>query len=192
MENLFGPYGFTLALTCVCVVFAVLFLLQLCYTLVGRFFVLKDARTRLTRRAKRLREIGELPPVREIHDSESGIITINRNPRPYGEIPMPVVLPLNVKLGQATAHTDEFISGNTSSMANTKLAYGTVVSPLPGVITNIFVSEGSRVTAGKKICTLEAMKMENIIEAERSGIVKAIYVKEGDSILEGAKIVMIS
>lgn len=69
---------------------------------------------------------------------------------------------------------------------------GTVVkSPLPGVIIGISVNVGDKVAAGDKLVTLEAMKMENAIEAECGGTVKAIHVQKGDSVLEGAKIVTI-
>lgn len=66
-----------------------------------------------------------------------------------------------------------------------------IVSPLPGVIIGINVNVGDKVKAGQCLVTLEAMKMENAIEAECDGTVKKIFVRKGDSILEGAKIIMI-
>lgn len=66
-----------------------------------------------------------------------------------------------------------------------------ITSPLPGVILGINVNVGDQVKAGQCLAVLEAMKMENAIEAERAGVVKKIYVQKGDSILEGAKIIMI-
>lgn len=67
-----------------------------------------------------------------------------------------------------------------------------VTSPLPGVILSVNVSVGSQVKAGDKVAVLEAMKMENDIEAEVSGTVTAIHVQKGDSVLEGAAIVSIA
>lgn len=67
-----------------------------------------------------------------------------------------------------------------------------IVSPLPGVIISIDVAVGDKVAAGQKVAVLEAMKMENAIEAESAGTVQAIHVQKGDSILEGAKIVTIA
>lgn len=67
-----------------------------------------------------------------------------------------------------------------------------VTSPLPGVIIGISVNVGDRISAGSTIATLEAMKMENAIEAEFGGTVTAIHVQKGDSVLEGARIVTIS
>lgn len=66
-----------------------------------------------------------------------------------------------------------------------------VTSPLPGVIIGINVNVGDSVKVGQRLATLEAMKMENAIEAECAGTVKKIFVQKGDSILEGAKIIMI-
>lgn len=66
-----------------------------------------------------------------------------------------------------------------------------VNSPLPGVIVEVSVKEGQKVSAGQKVAVLEAMKMENEIAAPREGTVTAVYVSKGDSILEGAPIVSI-
>lgn len=186
MSNLLGPYGFSLALTCICVVFSVLVLLYLSYALVGKLFAGRSSKDTDAEDA-----VADAPEDRKVSDKESGIITINRSSRPYGEIPLPVVIPLNVKLGQATAHADEFIQGGNVSLNGAKVSSGTIVSPLPGVITYVNVKVGDNVVAGQRLATLEAMKMENAIEAEQGGKVVAVYVKEGDSILEGAKIVKI-
>ena len=59
-----------------------------------------------------------------------------------------------------------------------------VTSPLPGVIIEISVKEGQAVKAGQKVAVLEAMKMENEIQAEADGTVTAILVQKGDSVLE--------
>lgn len=66
-----------------------------------------------------------------------------------------------------------------------------VTSPLPGVIIGVKVNVGDTVKAGQEIAVLEAMKMENSIEAEHAGTVTAVHVSKGDSILEGAPIVTI-
>lgn len=69
---------------------------------------------------------------------------------------------------------------------------GTVKSPLPGVILDIRVAKGDKVYAGQTVAVLEAMKMENDIEAEIEGVVTSVHVVKGDSVLEGAPIVTIS
>lgn len=59
-----------------------------------------------------------------------------------------------------------------------------VKSPLPGIILHILVKEGDEVKVGQKILTMEAMKMENHVLAEKEGKVTSIKVKEGDSVLQ--------
>ena len=66
-----------------------------------------------------------------------------------------------------------------------------VTSPLPGVIIAIKVNVGDVVKAGQEVAGLEAMKMENSIEATHDGTVTAINVSKGDSVLEGAPVVTI-
>lgn len=66
-----------------------------------------------------------------------------------------------------------------------------VTSPLPGVIIAIKVNVGDTIKAGQEVAVLEAMKMENSIEATHDGTVTAIHVAKGDSILEGAAVVTI-
>lgn len=188
MENLYGPYGFTLAAVCISVVFAALLLLCVVYTIIGKIFQHK-----LVSGKAREIEIPKPLPEEEPHDVESGLITINRSTQPYGEIPAPVIIPLNVKLGHAAAHRDEFLMDNASAADARQhtISSGTVVCPLPGVIIGISVKIGDTVVPGQRVATLEAMKMENSIEAEKSGVVKAIHINVGDSVLEGAKIVTI-
>ena len=67
-----------------------------------------------------------------------------------------------------------------------------VTSPLPGVIIEVSVKEGDTVADGQKVAVLEAMKMENEIQAEKAGVVTKIHVSKGDSVLEGASIVTIA
>lgn len=66
-----------------------------------------------------------------------------------------------------------------------------VTSPLPGVIIAVKVNVGDTVKAGQEVAVLEAMKMENSIEADHDGTVTAIHVSKGDSVLEGAAVVTI-
>lgn len=62
-------------------------------------------------------------------------------------------------------------------------------SPLPGVVVGIKVKEGDTVKAGQVIAILEAMKMENEIQAEADGVISSINVAPGESVLEGTPIV---
>lgn len=64
-------------------------------------------------------------------------------------------------------------------------------APLPGVITDIKVQVGDSVTAGDTVLVLEAMKMANNLEAEKSGKVTAILVKVGENVMEDTPLVVI-
>jgi propionyl-CoA carboxylase alpha chain len=61
---------------------------------------------------------------------------------------------------------------------NTKI----IKCPMPGLIVSIDIEEGQSVEDGDKLCVVEAMKMENIIRSEMSGVIKKIHCKEGDSL----------
>lgn len=66
-----------------------------------------------------------------------------------------------------------------------------VTAPLPGTITDIKCTVGQQVNAGDTVVILEAMKMQNNIEAETAGVVKEILVGKGDAVMEGAPLVVI-
>jgi propionyl-CoA carboxylase alpha chain len=57
-----------------------------------------------------------------------------------------------------------------------------VLSPMPGLVVSIDVAQGQEVKTGEVVAVLEAMKMQNIIRAERDGVVKSVGVKSGDSV----------
>ena len=61
-----------------------------------------------------------------------------------------------------------------------------VKAPLPGTINAINVKVGDKVGVGDVVVVLEAMKMQNNIEAEAAGTVTSILVNQGDSVMEGA------
>src|SRR3546814_9110057 len=52
-----------------------------------------------------------------------------------------------------------------------------LLSPMPGLLLTVEVEEGREVKAGQELCVVEAMKMENILRAERDGVVKTISAK---------------
>jgi propionyl-CoA carboxylase alpha chain len=57
-----------------------------------------------------------------------------------------------------------------------------VLSPMPGLVVQIEVTEGQSVREGEVICIIEAMKMQNILRAEHDGVVKTVSAKAGDSV----------
>ena len=66
-----------------------------------------------------------------------------------------------------------------------------IKSPLPGVILDIKCNVGDEVKKGQTLIILEAMKMENSINADKDGKVTAINVSKGESVLEGTDLVII-
>jgi propionyl-CoA carboxylase alpha chain len=57
-----------------------------------------------------------------------------------------------------------------------------LLSPMPGLLVSIAVGEGQEVKAGEELAVVEAMKMENVLRAERDGTIKKLYAKPGDSL----------
>lgn len=57
-----------------------------------------------------------------------------------------------------------------------------VTAFIPGNIPKVFVKEGKKVKEGQKLLILEAMKMKNMIFADRDETIKKIHVKEGDQV----------
>lgn len=66
-----------------------------------------------------------------------------------------------------------------------------VTCPLPGTVIAIKVKEGETVSAGQTLVVLEAMKMENNIDAERGGVVKQVLVSAGATVMEGDVLIVI-
>ena len=59
---------------------------------------------------------------------------------------------------------------------------GLLLCPMPGLLVSLAVAEGDEVQEGQTLATVEAMKMENILKAERAGVVKIIQAKAGASL----------
>lgn len=66
-----------------------------------------------------------------------------------------------------------------------------IKTPLPGVIIDVKVAVGDVVKKGQTVVVLEAMKMENNINADRDGKVVAIQVAKGDTVADGAALVVL-
>ena len=66
-----------------------------------------------------------------------------------------------------------------------------IKTPLPGVIIDVKVNIGDNVAKGQTVVVLEAMKMENNINADRDGKVTAIQVAKGDTVADGTVLVML-
>jgi propionyl-CoA carboxylase alpha chain len=57
-----------------------------------------------------------------------------------------------------------------------------LLSPMPGLLSSVAVSVGEPVKAGQELAVIEAMKMENVMRAERDGVVAVIHAGAGDSL----------
>jgi acetyl-CoA/propionyl-CoA carboxylase biotin carboxyl carrier protein len=79
----------------------------------------------------------------------------------------------------------------TSSGSGAAVGDGTVIAPMQGTIVSVLLEVGATVAVGQAILVLEAMKMENHINAERSGTITEIRVAAGDSVGTGDVLVVI-
>lgn len=140
----------------------------------------------------------------EIQDIEGNIANVTVN-----GIPFEVEMKLPVKAGKQKVKLSEERrvkseeSNSSSSATNASSATTTqpaaaatsgksVVAPLPGTINEIKVKVGDKVNAGDTVVILEAMKMQNNIEAETSGTITGINVNKGDAVMEGDTLVTIA
>jgi propionyl-CoA carboxylase alpha chain len=64
-----------------------------------------------------------------------------------------------------------------------------LLSPMPGLLASVAVSEGQEVKTGEVMAVVEAMKMENVLRATRDGTVKTLHAKAGDSLRVDQKII---
>ncbi len=78
-----------------------------------------------------------------------------------------------------------------STPAKSSGAATPIKAPLPGGVLDITVKVGDTIKNGDTVVVLEAMKMENNIHSDKSGVVKTIEVSKGDSVLEGAVLITV-
>jgi 3-methylcrotonyl-CoA carboxylase alpha subunit len=90
--------------------------------------------------------------------------------------------------GQAFAFT---LPGAGGSGAGGAASDGTMLSPMPGRVISVEVREGDRVAKGRKLLTLEAMKMEHGLVAPFDGVVAELQVEAGTQVTEGEMLVRV-
>ena len=141
----------------------------------------------------------------EIQDIEGNIANVTVNGIPFEvEMKQPVKAgKQKVKLSEERRVKSEESNSSSSSATNASSATTTqpaaatasgkpVVAPLPGTINEIKVKVGDKVNTGDTVVILEAMKMQNNIEAETSGTITSINVNKGDAVMEGDTLVTIA
>ncbi|MCP8891465.1 acetyl-CoA carboxylase biotin carboxylase subunit [Sphingomonas faeni] len=84
-----------------------------------------------------------------------------------------VVRVLPARVAPYTAHLIEKVAPDLSKF---------LICPMPGLLVRLDVAAGDRVEAGQPLAVVEAMKMENILRAEKTGVVKSVAAKTGDSL----------
>ena len=136
----------------------------------------------------------------EIEEVEGNIAKVNVNGIPF-EVEMqqpisaakhPTIVKPKVSAPAQPAATQSAAPSSAPAAKPATPAKGLVMqAPLPGTITNVLVKVGESVFAGQVVVILEAMKMQNNIEAEESGVITAINVNPGDTVMEGAALLTI-
>jgi propionyl-CoA carboxylase alpha chain len=86
---------------------------------------------------------------------------------------------LPARLGELAARMPEKVPPDLSRL---------LLSPMPGLLVRLHVREGDAVEPGQPLATVEAMKMENILRAQRGGTVKAVAASEGMTLAADAVI----
>ncbi|HLO67017.1 MAG TPA: biotin/lipoyl-containing protein [Holophaga sp.] len=101
-----------------------------------------------------------------------------------------------VKLGQGTAEVDGIgyaiaaegldepasPRGRRAASAKAALEAGALTAIMPGLIIKVLKKEGDKVEAGETVLILEAMKMQNEVQAKAAGTIRQMKVKQGDSV----------
>ena len=134
----------------------------------------------------------------EVGDVENNAVAVEVNGTKYNvELDMEIKQPVKIKpVVKVNANTNKQAApaAATASVKNAPAAAtasgATLKSPLPGTILDIFCKEGDAVKAGQRLFLLEAMKMENNIDAEKDGVIKEVKVHRSDSVMEGDVLVV--
>ena len=131
----------------------------------------------------------------EIEDIEGNIAKVTVNGKPFEvELKEPVKKPMQRKKVHVSTPAAAPAASAAPAAAKPKATVGSgtkVLAPLPGTITEVKVNVGDTVKAGETVLVLEAMKMQNNIEADNDGKVTSVLVTRGDTVMEGAVLVTI-
>ena len=135
----------------------------------------------------------------EIEEVEGNIAKVNVNGSPFEvELQQPINAAKHPTIVKPKVEAPKPVAAAPVAAAPVAAQPATAVgagnaqkAPLPGTITSINVKVGDTVAVGDTVVVLEAMKMQNNIEAEYAGTVTSITVNQGDSVMEGAVLLTI-
>ena len=136
----------------------------------------------------------------EIEEVEGNIAKVNVNgipfevelQKPINAAKHPTMTRPKVEAPKAAAPTPPPAAPAAPAQSGAPVGAGSPIkAPLPGTITEVKVQVGQQVNVGDVVLVLEAMKMQNNIEAEYAGTVTSITVKQGDTVMEGSVLMTI-
>ena len=136
----------------------------------------------------------------EIEEVEGNIAKVNVNgipfevelQKPINAAKHPTMTRPKVEAPKPAAPTPAPAAAAAPAQPAAPVGVGSLVkAPLPGTVTEIKVQVGQQVNVGDVVLVLEAMKMQNNIEAEYAGTVTSITVKQGETVMEGSVLLTI-
>ena len=136
----------------------------------------------------------------EIEEVEGNIAKVNVNgipfevelQKPINAAKHPTMTRPKVEAPKAATPTPPPAAPAAPAQSGVPIGAGSPIkAPLPGTITEVKVQVGQQVNVGDVVLVLEAMKMQNNIEAEYAGTVTSITVKQGDTVMEGSVLLTI-
>ena len=112
-------------------------------------------------------QINGTPITVQLDSSGSGYLAFHRGAETQIQITTP-------RVAQLTEHMIEKVPPDLSKL---------LLSPMPGLLVRLAVTEGEEVKAGEELAVVEAMKMENSLRAESDVVIKAVMAEQGDSLV---------
>ena len=128
----------------------------------------------------------------EIEEVDGNIAKVNVNGIPFEvELQKPINAAKHPTMTRPKVEAPKPVAAAPAQPAAPAGAGTPVKAPLPGTVTEVKVSVGQQVAVGDVVLVLEAMKMQNNIEAEYAGTVTSVVVKPGETVMEGAVLLTI-
>lgn len=126
----------------------------------------------------------------EVNEFEDNIVKLNVNGTLYEvEVDRKVAQQKTPKLVQSTQAAQPQATLTAPKPPST--TGDKFLSPLPGTIIDYHVKVGDKVNVGQKLVTLEAMKMENVLNSDRNGTIVSISESKGGTVKEGDTLLVI-